>query len=244
MRIFITLLTLVILHTSTAQKFQSFSVFGGIEQKGFREAEYYSGQYNISAQTSLTLPSLRFGATYKLGARTQLFTQISNQKLYDAQTIPDYYGANYRSYFSSNQRVLDLGVRRHKKYAPLGGYIGLNLLLSSTNIVLTESENSALSDLSGNATNLGLKFTWGKTKLVGNNFFIDWGISYQYYPTFLNLFSSNDGQENESYNFYKQDGDRTVLKDDFKFTTANYLIDRCGRIAFYFNIGFASIGIK
>lgn len=246
MRIIIALITLFVLQTSTAQNFQSFSIFGGVEQKGFRDPNYYDSQYNLNAETSITLPSLRFGATYKLGERMQLFAQISNQKLYDVYTIANFENGYTSSYFSSHQRVLDLGIRRHKKYAPLGGYIGLNLLYSSTNIVLTDSENSSLKnlDLSGNATNFGVKLTWGKTKLIGNNFFIDWGISYQYYPTSLNLFSENAMEENEGSEFYKQEGDRTVFKDHFKSTTANYLIDRCGRIAFYFNIGFASVGIK
>lgn len=246
MKLIIALFSLIIVQTTLAQSFQSFSVFGGIEQKGFREPNFYGGNYSIYTEAALTLPSLRLGATYKLGQRMQLFVQLSNQKLYTSEVEQGFSYPKSSSFFNSQQRVLDVGVRRHKRYAPFGGYIGLNLLVSSTNMLLTETDDPILEnkDLRGTARDFGLKFTWGKTKLIGNNFLIDWGISYQYYPTNLN-FSSSNSPDNESYEFiYENDGSRTFLKDDFKHEMADNLIDKCGRIAFYFNIGFASIGIK
>lgn len=242
MRILIPLITLFILQTSTAQNFQSFSFYGGVEQKGFREPNYGNGIYTIRTSSPLTLPSLRFGATYKLTSRLQLHAQVSNQPLFEA-TVNDTY--DERATFKANQRVLDIGVRRHKKHAPLGRYIGLNFLVSSTHMAMISTHEFSFVPKQiqpGTATNFGLKFTTGKTKLISNSILLDWGISYQFYPT--NFGRPNISFEDESSVFYQQEGARTTLKDDFKQEISDILIDKCGRIAFYFNIGFASVGIK
>lgn len=248
MRIIITLLTVIVSAACFAQNIQSLSVFAGVEQKGFRESNYYSANYNISASGSLVKPSLRLGATYLIGNRTQIVGQLSNQALFDANVrVQTFDGQNFgpvhRSEFESSQRVIDIGIRRHKKYAPYGAYYGLNLLISSTKINLIESDNPELSssDLSsGTNINLGAKALFGMTKMISNKLFLDWGISYQFYPNNL-LDNIVGGSGNYDQEFYEKEGDRFIYKENFLKEMSNELIDRCGRVALYLNIGFNHI---
>lgn len=250
MKIIITLISIVVFTVSYAQNVQSLSVFGGIEQKGFRDPNFFGGDYDITAPGTLVKPSFKFGATYLVGERLQVVAQLSNQALFNASSKTYFYddqtfsSAMYRNDFEANQRVLEIGIRRHRKYAPYGPYYGLNLLISSTKINLIDTEVPELQNrelAAGSNRNFGAKAIVGATKMVSNKLFLDWGISYQFYPTNVGNLLSAGTTGNGDGKFYEIDANGVTYTEDFLSVMSNTLIDRCGRVAFYLNIGFNHI---